>query len=120
VTRNWDLIRRILVKLDELGDAQSVLEADQVPPYDVEIVSFHMRALLQAGLIEGECADYATGVPCRAFRLTWQGMEFLDQVRVDKIWNRIKETIRSRGLAMSLDIIKSVAATTIAGALKGG
>lgn len=45
-----------------------------------------------------------------ASRLTWTGHEFLDAIRSDTVWNKTKQTFSSKGLDMTFDLIKTVAA----------
>jgi len=49
--RNWDVIREILIKLEENNDLNSYLSADEVNDYDPRSVAFHMQLLNEAGLI---------------------------------------------------------------------
>jgi hypothetical protein len=116
--RDWDVVRKILLKLEELGNTTSYLEPDQVNSYDPEQVSYHMQLLDEAGLIEAKCGR-AHGAPlhCRAMRLTWRGHEFLDQVRQDSVWNKVKGTAREQGLDLTLDVIVSIAKTIIIGSM---
>ena len=47
--RNWELLRKILVKLDE---ADGCLASDDVQGFDAETVAYHIKMLHQAKLIE--------------------------------------------------------------------
>jgi hypothetical protein len=107
--RDWDLIKTILLKMEDLGDTSSVLRAEQVPGYDRENVSFHFQLLHQAELIVAECSRTVGGpLSCHGCHITWQGYEFLDTIRCDTIWNRIKKTAREKGLDLSFSAIKAI------------
>ena len=114
--RDWDLVRRILAALESLGDTTSVLRADEISGYDPEVVSYHMQLLIEAGLADGNCRE-AMNAPlwCYLTRLTWEGHEFLDNVRSPTLWNRIKGVARSKGLELSFDVIKLAAKMLIEG-----
>ena len=43
--RNWELVRKILVQLEQSGDTKSPLMPDAVPGYDRETVSYHMKIM---------------------------------------------------------------------------
>ncbi|MBB3213421.1 DNA-binding transcriptional ArsR family regulator [Herbaspirillum sp. Sphag1AN] len=116
--RNWDCIRAILLAIEGLGNTQSHLEASAVDGYDSETVSYHIRMLIEAGLVEGKCIQGISGpVICHASRLTWEGHEFLDKIRSNSVWNKVKGIAREKGLSMSFDVIKMAAVHVISSLL---
>ena len=108
--RDWDLVRVILLKLEECESSRGNLRPEEIAGHDRELVSYHIQILMESGLIIGECSR-SLGAPlyCTAHRLTWAGHEFLDQVKSHTAWNRIKGMARERGLDMTLDVIKTAA-----------
>lgn len=119
--RNWDTIREILVRLEDLPDTDSVLSIDDFPGQRAHEISYHAELLLDARLVEGEM-DRLLGPGAASFmlqRLTWSGHEFLDAVRSDTVWNKTKKTFASKGLDMTFDLAKSVAAEIAVGLVKG-
>jgi len=108
--RDWELIRQILIKLEELPEQEGRLMPGEVEGYDWQVVSYHIKLLHEAGLIEAS-AVRALGVEplYYAKTLTWLGHEVLDSIRKASFWNKIKERIRQRGLDMTMDILKDVA-----------
>ena len=44
-------------------------------------------------------------------RMMWSGHELLDAIRSDTVWNKTKQAIASKGLSMTFDVVKSVAAS---------
>lgn len=111
--RDWDIVREILIKLEELGDANSFLRDEDVNGYDRALVAFHMHLLDEAGLIKAGCGRVPGGWSCQANCMTWRGYEFLDHIRQDRIWNRVKSTAREKGLSLSLDLIAKLAVKVI-------
>lgn len=116
--RNWDLIRLILLKLEGLETTSGQVRPDEIEGYDKEVVSYHVRLLMDAGLIEGECSR-TMGAPlyCVGYALTWEGHELLDRMRDATLWNRIKGVARQKGLDLSLDVIRQAAKALIGGLL---
>jgi hypothetical protein len=57
-----------------------------------------MWLLIDAGLVKGNFLDTGHGKVCRLRCLTWKGYEFLDNIRKDVTWERIKETARQKGV----------------------
>lgn len=107
--RDWELIRVILLKIEELPSINDTLESTDLEGTNNDLVAYHMELLISAGLIVGACRT-AVGAPwCYASQLTWDGHEFLDAIRRDTTWNKIKETAREKGLDLTLDAVKAIA-----------
>ena len=115
--RDWDVVRKILFKLEELGNVTSFLRHDQVNGYDPELVAYHMQLLNEAGLIKAHCTLTMTGLQCAAQTMTWSGHEFLDQIRQDTVWNKVKTGAREKGLDLSFGVIVKIAKSVIASIL---
>lgn len=115
--RNWDLIRRILLKLEEKADPRSLLQPDEINGYDSITVSYHFKLLNNAELITATSLCSTEQYRYAAISLTWQGHELLDQIRNDSIWNKVKSTLQSKSLDLSFESIKTVATAIIAGML---
>lgn len=116
--RDWDVVRQILLRLEALGDSKSVLHAGEMPPYDDETVTYHMHLMKQAGLIDAHVVEHTEGMTDGwAQRMTWEGHEFLDRIRDQTVWNKVKATARERGTALSFDLIKLIAGTILKGML---
>ena len=81
-----DTIREILLEVENSSEA--------VEKHD-KIGAYHISLILDAGLAEGVPALDGAGVPCAGAitRLTWDGHEFLDAMRDDSIWEKVKENI---------------------------
>ncbi|AHG75388.1 hypothetical protein X808_8650 [Mannheimia varigena USDA-ARS-USMARC-1296] len=112
--RNWDLIRKILLKLEEKADSISWLESTDIKGYDAKTVAYHYKLLSNAGLIEAIDVSSLEEEDFSATSLTWQGHEFLDKIRNDSVWNKVKSTVQSKSLDLSFDVIKTVATKIIA------
>ncbi len=110
MTRDWDLIRALLLKLEQKPDSQGFVHLNALPAWDEDTVSYHIRLLSQAGLIEATCKESNQAkVFCLAINLTWDGHELLDSVRNDNAWNNIRFILKQQGLALSYEAIKAVA-----------
>lgn len=120
--RDWDIVRLILTKLEDLPDSLSALSlihffTDEKTDLNRDFsardqqVSYNMELLIEAGLVVGKMSDAITLYPkeFQAERLTWAGHEFLDAIRDDTVWNKTKEIFKTKGLDMSFETIKTVA-----------
>lgn len=112
--RDWELVRQILLKLEDLSTTSSYLSPDGVPGYDPEIISYHMQLMDEAGLIKAKCLKTSgQGLRCNAISMTWEGHEFLDKIKNDSNWNKVKGIAREKGLDLSFDVIKLAAKTVL-------
>ena len=116
--RDWDLIRRIMLDVEELPTPDSQLGSDEIQYSNEETVAYHMRLLLDAKLIKGGCREALGPNWCYATSLTWAGHEFIDQIRRNSVWNRIKASIQKEGIDLSIDAIRIAAHTIIDGLLR--
>jgi hypothetical protein len=77
--RDWECIRAILVALEEKDGALTHLQPNEVPGFEDEIASYHIKMMIEAGLIEGDCKRGRV-LHCVAICMTWQGHELLDKI----------------------------------------
>jgi hypothetical protein len=78
-----------------------------------------MKIMDEAGLIETCSSTTHNSGPYRAaMSMTWEGHEFLDQIRQDTVWNRVKGGAREKGLDLSINVIGELAKTIIFSMLK--
>ncbi|MGY3717174.1 DUF2513 domain-containing protein [Sutcliffiella cohnii] len=87
--RDMDLVRKILVHLESKED---VFKSSPViiEGYDVKTVSYHLKLMFQAGLIEAHSLYSDDRGSWSAKSLTWNGHEFLNAVKQDSLWNDLK------------------------------
>lgn len=118
--RDWDTIREILTRLEEVTAEEGCLRLSSFPVDRAADISYHLELLLEAGLVKGEMLGEFGGGPDDfiVLRLTWQGHEFLDAIRSDTVWQKTKKSFVSGGLSMTFDLVKSVAADIAASYLK--
>lgn len=55
--RDWDIIRKILLKIEQLPTEDSTFTSDDLENVNSSIVTYQMRLMLDAKLIEGGCRD---------------------------------------------------------------
>jgi len=111
--RNWDIIRKILIKIEESPTEYSEVESGSIEGVDSETAAYHMRLMIESGLVVGSCRSSITAPWCHISRLTWEGHEFLDKIKRDTIWDKVKEQSMQRGIALSMEVIKQAAGNLI-------
>lgn len=115
--RDWDVIRLLLTKLEDLPPASYLSLADfkeQETDY-VYVISYHMKMLIDGGYVEGQMSCELGTAPKHFFAtgLKEKGHDFLDTIRDETIWNKTKETFAAKGIDMSFETIKQVAIATV-------
>ena len=112
--RNMDLCRLILFKI-ETEYRSTALYNLNIDGFDLDTVAYHCKILADAGLLDsyepiyGDDRIYAFSVGS----LTWAGHDFLDKIRENTMWDRIKDKIQENTLPMTLEVIKNVATNLI-------
>lgn len=115
--RDWDVIRKILVALEEKSDKMP-LRSGSITGIPANEASYNMGLLIEAGLIVGQSSKAlgmgSEGPPALAISLTWSGHELLDAIRAEGTWNHVKATAKERGLDLTLDLVVACAKAYIA------
>jgi hypothetical protein len=108
--RDMDLVRDLLLRLEEhYKDRVSVTEVGVLGPDRQRIVG-HLRLLADGGYVEMTQTHLPSGAPIlTGWRLTWKGHEFLDQVRDPEIWRQTKAAAGRVG-SWSVTVLASLAA----------
>jgi len=120
MTRDMELIRKILFTIEERYVDVAIYNLE-VYGYDKKTIAYHCDLLYQAGLVKaykGQYADdelYSFGVGA----LTWEGHDYLDKIRNDKVWNKTKSVINDRGLPLIIETVKEIASAIISNMVQG-
>lgn len=118
--RDMDLIRDILKTVADSNDPiDAHALADDTHPFPV--IAYHAQLLQEAGLANVSLSKTMGGdiVNATIGPLTWEGNDFLDAVRSEKIWNRTKRLIASKVGSVSFEVIKALAVKLATEALLG-
>lgn len=114
--RDWEIIRAILTKIeDDVSCQKKFLYLSDFNKNTLDeryAIAEHMRLLIDAQLVREEMSqrlgvNVVSGFTAKG--LTFSGHEFLDVIRNDTVWNKTKETFKTKGLYMTFDLIKTVA-----------
>lgn len=107
--RNLDLIRDMLTTT---ADASQPVTADTFtnPQHPLPEVIYHMRLLQQAGLAQATIRTTWDGhTDATLDELTWKGQDYLESIRDERLWARLKHTIATTTAGVSLDTVKALA-----------
>ena len=109
--RDFDLVRLLLVFFEEKATPELV----QVPPidgYDELMIKYHLVLLYDAGLLRCEPVKSSTSdrvIYVLPFELTWNGHEFLEKIRSETTWKKIRGAIQTKGGALAFSVIDALA-----------
>ena len=109
--RDFELIRKLLIFFENKQSPECV----EVPPidgYDDRKIKTHLVLLYDAGLLRCEPVKSSTSdraIYVIPFEMTWDGHEFLDKVRNESVWSRIRDIMASKGGSLAFSVINQVA-----------
>jgi hypothetical protein len=93
-----ELVREILLKLEEDDGSPNAWKDIQVSGFTWEQVAYHICILSEGGLVEATDLTTTDGFDWRATRLTYAGHEFVDTVRDGEVWRKTKEVASKTGV----------------------
>jgi hypothetical protein len=103
--RDLDLVRKILFEVEKSPTPWGWVNL-QIPGYSDEEISYHVKLLADAGLVQAKDLSSTAGFSWKPTALTWEGHEFLDAARNETVWNRTKEEVKQKGGAVSFEVLK--------------
>lgn len=109
--RDFELIRKLLMFFEGKQSSEHI----EVPPidgYDALTIKYHLVLLHDAGLLRCEPVRSSTSdrvIYVIPFDLTWDGHEFLDKVRNETVWRRIRDVIASKGGSVAFSVVNQLA-----------
>lgn len=108
--RDMDLVRRILIeaqKADQHIDIESLV-CDKHP---LPVMAYHVELMAVHGLLDAKVdkswGGGSTGGTIEG--LTWDGCDYLDAIRDDRVWSRTKKVVREAVGDTTLSTIKQAA-----------
>lgn len=118
--RNMDLVRLILLKIEEDHISPPLFDLT-IDGYKLAAIAYHCKILHEAGLISDYKAHYADGdiYTFGVGGLTWEGNDFLDKIRDNSQWGKIKKVIEQKGLPLIIETVKVIATAYVKAAADG-
>ena len=104
--RDMELCRRILTDLEDekFGTGLIKVEYDDIEP---DVVAYHLKLLDEVGLIEAEDISTISRLRWRVKSITWEGHDFLEGIKDEGNWNKVKEYLKEGGKIITLETLKS-------------
>ena len=106
--RDPELIREILHAIEaDQGSPLGWVELN-IDGHSTEKTSYHVQLLADAGLVIPQDLSSSSGYHVMPKRMTSAGHDFLDAVRNEVIWSKVKAAIAETG-SFTLSLIKELA-----------
>ena len=106
---DMDLAREILlaIEADPEADGEGIVRVE-IPDRSRREVSYHVKQLAGAGLVEARNDSDSEGIAWNARALTWEGHQFLDEARDKGLWEKAKVLAGDKGAPLTLEVMKAV------------
>jgi hypothetical protein len=110
--RNMELIIKILKHLEARNEI-TVIETLNLDGEDDRVVAYHLRRMFEAGLLDAESVVSST-TPTRIIRvlpfgLSWAGHEFLESIKNQTVFNKLKNRLGDSLSSVPFELIKELA-----------
>ncbi|WP_300453849.1 DUF2513 domain-containing protein [Fusobacterium sp.] len=115
---NPDCIRDILIFVEQNTSHNTIIRVysnsnDILPLYDKDEFFYHVEQCIMADFIIGEVFSNSCKIKC----LTPKGHTFLENIRQNTIWNKVKDHAKQVG-SFSLESIFQISSTVISEVIK--
>lgn len=106
--RDFELVRKLLLGVEEGNIDLSEFNQDQI--------RYHKALLIEAGLAEGPKPHYSSRgsseIPDKVIirKLTWKGHNFIDAIREERRWQKVKNWVMENGKVLTIGTIQQAIA----------
>ena len=107
--RNMDLIREILLNIEEQPPGEPIRTLNLPSEWSSGEVIGHLRLIEQAGLIDGNLKFRGDQAMMAIHGLSNEGHDLIDSIRSETVWAETKERVSKVGGTVALDVVKLVA-----------
>lgn len=118
---NHDCVRDVLLHVEEHLSYGHFMDFSKVEigNYSRDDLIYTADKLLEAGYLDGDKHKYInSGLPdIRISSMTWDGHQFLDNIRDDGVWKETKKVV-SRFSSVSLGLIGNIAVQVISAIIR--
>ncbi len=103
--RDMELIRKILVAIEDSNQTQGYIPL-QFESYTEDQISYHVKLLADRGIISAIDCSSKTSFVWRAKALTWDGHDYIEAIRDDARWQKVKDWIKNAEKILTIETMK--------------
>ena len=103
--RDMELVRKILIAIEESNCTMGFITLN-FDNYSDEQISYHVKLLRENGLIEAVDASSTDGIAWMPTGLTWEGHDYIEAIKDDTRWQKVKKWISDNGKLITIETIK--------------
>ena len=126
--RNMDLVRCILLQVEEAENYIDIehlfKKRDEVKgcEYTDQEIIYHVELLITHNFLDGDIRrDINKTITDSTIRgLTWEGQDFLDSVREEKVWRKVRSVVADSVGSTTFDVIKQTGSMVAINLIKQG
>jgi Hypothetical protein (DUF2513) len=108
--RDMELIRKILMAMEAYSSGFAPTSFT-IAGYDQDVIGHHIWLMEQGELVtafditsQGDASP--TAIPGS---ITWKGHDFLNSVRTEKVWLKLKAEMKDKGVSLPFALIQQLA-----------
>ena len=107
----WGEITAYLLTI-EADDRCEVLKLPEIDGFSDEVVHFHARLLVEKGFLRTYFPERNSSQPWVCIRITWEGYDFIDNIRDPIVWRKVKHSAAKVG-SWSIETLAAIAKSVI-------
>lgn len=117
--RDLNLIREIMLALEDVSvfPLQTAEVCELLNTEDYLAVNEHLKMLASAGLISGRERGWVDGRLFLFDGITYDGHDFIEQIRNDTVFNKAVSHIKEYGLPVALNVLSDICSKIALGKL---
>lgn len=102
---NPDLIRLILLEIEENGKATGYDKEPTIEGYSKDEIFYHVQKMEEAGFVKlRHINNKGFYKSAHIDDITYQGHQFLDLSRNNAVWKKTKDTLLEKGITWTFDL----------------
>jgi len=97
---DYDCVRNLMLTIESLGyreciNIDNLTQYPLLKDYAQEQIYYTLERIVEAGFVPNKYLFEATdGIGGAIYELTWQGHQYLDTIRDDGIWRKVKDKVQ--------------------------
>ena len=100
-----ELIRKILITLEYSNQTQGWIPL-KFDWYSDDEISYHVKILAEQGIIAATDCSNLNNFAWQAKGMMWDGHDYIDAIRDEGRWQKVKEWIKSTGKILTMETLK--------------